>query len=590
MQTRLEEATALDIAIRITETRVTNPIRPEDSKIVRHRLEGARGTEGTADRRVTVSGWINDDDLSKPRLILRELGAIDVPLADSPTNRAKLEDLLRADIAARKNTEEATTNIDGYQQTGWTDTAEGPAYLLPKGSIGSTHAVADINNPLKDHLSIKHGDLNRAMPALRDALATVSNEGLTPIIGVLAAQIAIATGLHPVGALFVDGPSQIGKTATMLAMVASGNHGPLGVNGQFNCDSTVGALRSAYEGTNDAIVVIDDARDTDPGNANANREIKTAMDGIMRVAYSGGIAGRARLDTGREANYGMKSPDSAHPLIMILSEVEPQRFTKTAVSAESRLLRLPFPENSANDRGRAIAELSAAGHLQAILHRVIAQTLPQVKAAKRVEKWRSMQKAAHLQRIEESPRCQELSTDRMKAWVTLLDSGAGILADLAHEHGVDLDDVIETANAGWLEAARAGDEVAKGRVRSSGIALIRRLKELVAAGSLHLDAEGGGGIGWAHEVRAPGTREPVIALLPAVIAERTHGAIGYEEARGGLLAIKGAAEGRGRDSAGRTEKKRQVRAILVPLAVWQQETEAPENPAEEVPAPPETGF
>lgn len=561
----------LDAAVRIHQTRITDPTTPDGVPTIQHRIAIARGVKGEAGRREYVGGWISDDDLASSRRVLASAMGhdIDMPHHDQWA-RGELEQMLRR---------EAPRPVRAVRETGWRDGEdERPAFVLPSGAIGADgvdeHIVATID-PKTDQLTqVIPGDVGVALRALDEAVQPLRDDILAVCMGSLAAQTACLTGARPRGAVSIEGRQGSGKTHALMSSVMTGrDYAPSSLIGgpHIEAGSTTRSIGDAGAGRSDVITVLDDVRDPDPDRRGGLRGItEGGGDALMRRAYGGGSAGRTRL--GRDHQTGVTTahaPDPTHPLVFITSEVAIDRvMAPGSAGFRSRYIRLAVGPGSAADRGAALDALCADGYLEAIAAAIIQQT------AAAHENTAALRAAA---RAAVDAEAAELTDDlgpRQAGHVAVMRHGASVLESLASAHGVDLSGDLDRADAKWVEAAEAGVTEATTGHRSAGVELIDELKQALVGGRASLlhggDWMGGTGAYDPADEIVPmiGERkDDVINLLTAGVAKVVQGGRTAKGVATALADMPGVELRRVRVDGS------QVRAAVVPIEVWENDGE-----------------
>ncbi|RIH85385.1 hypothetical protein Mterra_01711 [Calidithermus terrae] len=168
-----------------------------------------------------------------------------------------------------------------YAHTGWARVGEGWAYLHAGGAIGAQGVEVDLPPELAGFALPEPGRVQDALPLLELAPPTVTWALLLYALGAVLD--------HPMGSVYLTGPTGAGKTTLALLVQTLWGHTRPGA--PLNWEATANALEGVAFAAKDALVLVDDYAPT--GHEGKQRELQAKAARLLRS--QGNLTGRPRM-------------------------------------------------------------------------------------------------------------------------------------------------------------------------------------------------------------------------------------------------------------------------------------------------------
>lgn len=228
--------------------------------------------EGYAGPRPLPPARVRASEFAAMSWVVREWGAGAVV---APGQGAK--DHLRAAIQYLSTPERATV----YAHTGWARIGEGWGYLHAGGAIGASGVEVDLPPELAGFALPEPGRAEDALALLELAPPAVTWPLLLYALGAVLG--------HPMGSVYLTGPTGAGKTTLALLVQALWGHDRLGA--PLNWEATANALEGVAFAAKDALVLVDDYAPT--GHEGKQKELQAKAARLLRS--QGNATGRPRM-------------------------------------------------------------------------------------------------------------------------------------------------------------------------------------------------------------------------------------------------------------------------------------------------------
>lgn len=494
-----------------------------------------------------------------------------------------------ADIrsAIRSSITDDKLNAHEYRRTGWVDDeVHGVAYLHNGEALSSSGFVRGMRSKLNDAVfsQIAYQDPQWDYHGAKIDAATVSaiDEALgavqyfndpTALYALEGNYFWGVSGGAQRGVVVAIGKPGSGKS-TVAALVRSRSGKAFARGQMISASSTSKALADAGAGVHQGQVIIDDMWKVGDGEK-ARQGHSEAASQMTRRGYDGAGAGRARLGSNAEGDWGTRRPDGSAPAFCLIGESLPAPNTESLPgSAQERMLvvRIDRETTLADTDGqsaRALEQLAASGSMNLASSAFIQYVAGLIEARGGVPEWQAQLDEQRM-KIEQkilNENAAAIPTTRAREVVASAIVGYSIWARfvrsigrLSREEHDEL--MIDVYN--HLVAAQAAHVADLAQAET----LIDALRSAVASGRAVIDGESSSAdkIIVGREYTPRGTENRMVAFLPDEVA-RVLG-VSIAEARKGLKDVsvpdpKGAATWTVAFGS-----KSSARLYAVPMEIW----------------------